>query len=393
MPTDITKIIGGPALVMFGGASFYSKGNIVLESAIDTFDINVDRYRKVDERAQEMPLRVRFTPAGEWEALSVLYPYPNAVLGELITPTRKLSALETVQSTFVAAAGVANGSRVFVSTTGVLPAGWSASIGYFLGKQASPANTYSLYDTRANALVGAGTGKATITDVGTGTVSLIVQEQLVIHSFAGERYTFHNAAVTQMPNINASTIATLFDEVIFECFLKNNTAWSAVDARFTLDTSPLSDTSFDPAAIITQAYLLDWGAAPWAALSTKTGVQINFGLQLEAVMTDADGIVTRRLAGVEASAQATPMGISEADLMAALQMQGASAGRGKTLVKNDLTLTGTGVYIKLSGAALKGGPQNFSSAEDRIGQLNWVATRTFSGGVPNPLFFVGIAAP
>jgi len=390
MPTDITKIIGGPALVKFGGATFYSKGNILLETQVTTFDVVTDRYRKVDERATEMPLRVRFTPCGEWEALAVLYPYGATILGDLITATRKMTSLLTVSSSFSVAGQVVNGSRVFLSTTGALPAGLANNLPYFIGALVTP-GTYSLYTTRANALLGGATGLVAFTTVGTGQAAFVVQEALEIHCFDGTLYTFHNAAVVSMPDINASTVATLMGEVIFEAFLKNLAAWSDADARFTLGTSPLSDTSFDPAAIITQAYTVTWGSAPWAALSTKTGVKINFDLQLEAIMTDTDGIVTRRLAGVSAVATATPIGVSEADLMAALQMQGVNAGRGKTLVKNDLILQGTGVYVKLTGAALKGGPQNFTSAEDRIGELTWAATRTFAAGVPNPLFTIGTA--
>jgi len=308
MPVNVTNIIAGPALVKFDGATFYSKGDIKLTAEHETFDIEVDRFRKVDERAKNEMLKISFTPAGEWESLAVLFPYAGTLLGSTITEDPNLP--------------------------------------------------------------------------------------LEIHTFAGKKLTFHNAAVTKMPNIKGSAIETLLGEVEFEAFLKNNTAWSAANSRFTIADAALVDATFDPAAILTQAYTVGWGAvSPWDAMSTKKGVDIDFNLALEPIETDADGIVSRRLSGLEVSVKAQPMGISEADMLNKLLFQGAGAVRGRSLSGDDLNVSATGVYIRVYGAALKGGPQSFSSKEDRIGELEWLATRTFAAGVPNPLFFVGTAAP
>jgi hypothetical protein len=106
-----------------------------------------------------------------------------------------------------------------------------------------------------------------------------------------------------------------------------------------------------------------------------------------------DGVLTRRLSGITVTARAVPMGLSESDIMTKLLLQGAGAARGRSLSGANLEISATGFWVRLYGAALRGGPQLFGTKSDRIGELTWVATRTFATGVPNPLFFVGTANP
>jgi len=188
-------------------------------------------------------------------------------------------------------------------------------------------------------------------------------------------------------------VQTLLGEVAFECFPKVNTSWVTANSFYTEAAAALTDTSFDPAAIITQPYTVAWGSSPWDALATKNGVQVSFALALEAVETDTDGLLTRRLAGLEVTAKAQPIGITVAQLLSKLTIQDTGAVRGRSLSGSNLNISATGVYIRLYGAALLGGPQQFSSRLDRIGELEWRATRTFSTGTPNDLFYVGTAAP
>jgi hypothetical protein len=169
MSSNIEKIIGGPALVKFRGKSFYSQGDILLQTTLSTFDIIVDRYAKVDERVSDQPIRISFTPAGEWENLLVLYPYSNTLLGDLITPVRTVATVD-VPGDFITLSGQApnNGWAVFVTVSdgGVLPGGLNAGQLYYLGLT-NPGH-WAFYDTYANALLGDVTGRSDITDAGSG---------------------------------------------------------------------------------------------------------------------------------------------------------------------------------------------------------------------------------
>lgn len=393
MPSNIDKIIGGPALVKFRGATFYSQGDILLQTQLDTFDIIVDRFAKVDERVANQPIRVTFTPAGEWESLGTLWPYGETLLGDLVTPVRTIQTVDDAADTidFMGGQSLRAASAVYIAPGdgAVLPTPLVAGQLYYLGKVTG--TKYSFYNNYADAVAAGPAGRVDLTDQGSGVLKIVVNEPLVIHSFDGTKLTIFNAAVVVMPNVIASTVKTLIGEVAFEAFLAHGKSWADPDAFYKIENEELVDATFDPADIITQAYVLDWGAAPFAAMSTKDGVTVGFELGLEPVTTDTDGLLTRRLGSLAVTATATPIGLNVGQLLEAVKFQGAGSRRGRSLAGPDLTLTGDGVFIKLSAAALKGGPSHFSSKLDRVGELTWNATRKFTAGAPDPLFVVATA--
>lgn len=397
MSTNSATIIGGPALILYKGAAFYTQANITLASAKETFPIQTDRFGKVDERVSEENLTVSFTPAGEWENLAVLWPYASTLLGTLITPQSLLvSAINTTNEQLtVTAHGLTTEMDVLVhvATGGTLPTATPSltqTTRYFV--RVLDANTVTLHPTAANAT--ANINAINFSVAGTGSFFLDRDWPLVIHTFAGIKLTLFNAAVTQMPGVILSTVKSLIGAVTFEAFLRNGTDWSNPAARWMIENVALSDTSFSQTNILTQPYTAAWGpTAPWDNFETKEGFNVAFNLGLQPVMTDSLGIVTRRISSLDVTAQARPEGIDESQLMAKLLLQNTGSIRGRSLSGDNLNISGTGVYIRLYGAALKSAPQNFSVSEERLGQLEWFATRTFAAGVPNDLFFVGTVAP
>ena len=392
---SVTKIVGGPALISYRGASFYSQGDITLELAIDTFPVEVDAYRQVDERVRGQPIRVRFTPAGEWESLAVLFAYAGIPFGDLITPVRGLGTICPPGTVTCLKHKLQNGDAVYAVTIGgTLPTGLVASTLYYV--HATNVDAITFHTNRADAI--AGTNVITVSG-GSGTNKIVVNNPLTIQtmdSSAGQLITLYNAAVTRMPGIIGSATATLLGEVEFEAFLVDGKAPGDAGAYYAIADSPyLQDTTFDPANLLTQPIALAWGAAPWDVFYTKAGVRVDFALTLENVDIDGLGTVTKRLGGLVVTARGQPVGVTEAQLFTALKLQGAGAGIGRSLGSgaSDLVLTATGFYAKLTAAALKGGPEQFSSRNDRIGELTWTATRTFTGGVPNALFVVGTSVP
>ncbi|MEZ0299931.1 MAG: hypothetical protein ACAI35_26030 [Candidatus Methylacidiphilales bacterium] len=218
---------------------------------------------------------------------------------------------------------------------------------------------------------------------------------LVIHTFAGTKLTLHNAAITKMPNIRGSATETLLAEVEFTSFVKNNVERTTANSRWTIENEALSDTTFNPASILVQSYTLGWGDAPWDSMSTKDGFTLEWTLGLTPVNTDKDGVVTQQLSNLDVAVKAQVLGITESDLMTKMLIQGSDAARGRSLSSeaDNLVISSTGVHIIVYGAALKTSPQTFGRTSLRIGELEWIATRTFTGGTANPLVFVGTADP
>ena len=394
MSCNLGTIIGGPALVRYKGATFFSKGDIVLSNALETFAIDADAFGgSVEEREANAPLTVSFVPTGEWEALDVLWPYANPVIGGSIVAVTTITGVNAADDELtVVNHRLRAGAPFRCATFGTLPTGLNDDDLFYAG--VVDEDTITVHTTEADAI--AGTNKVALTNNGVGESTIIEQEPLVIHTLTGRKLTFHVAAVSQMPDFIGSATATLIGSVTFEIFRKNGVAASTADSRYAIadEAIDLSAEGFDPAGIVTQPYTGSWGAvAPWDSFSTKGGFAVSFPMQLTAIEDDACGVIGRRLTSVGAEVRAQPTNANESAMLAALKLQGAGAGRGRRIAGENLNIVGTGVYLRIYGAALRSAPQVFSSQNDRAGDFVWTASRTFTAGQPGPVFYVGTGAP
>jgi hypothetical protein len=71
----------GPAIVTFDGATVFFKNGLKLQETIETFDILVDNFGKVDTRIKDRKVTISGIPAGEWENLTVLFPWLGVLIG------------------------------------------------------------------------------------------------------------------------------------------------------------------------------------------------------------------------------------------------------------------------------------------------------------------------
>lgn len=392
---SLTQVIGGPAIVTYRGASFFSKGDITLSIAPNLFDIEADAFGIIDRRVSDQPVKVSFVPAGEWEALSVLFAYANIPFGDLVTPVRTMGIILS-NTIYLPNHHLQSGDAVYAKNVGgALPTGLSAGVLYYLHYVSADAVT--VHTTRALALSGA--SPIAITTQGTGVNRFVVNNPLTIQTIDpsyGQLITLFNAAVTKMPDINATATATLLDEVEFEAFITDGSSLSDVSSLYSIVNSAYQgDPTFDPVNILTQPISVSWGVTPpFDAFYTKNGVKINFALTLQNIDIDGYGILSKRISDLSVTASLLPIGVQSADLLTALQLQGAGAAIGRSIGQNghDLNLSAPGFYARLYQAGLQGGPELFSRSKDRIGELSFIATRSFTAGVPNPLFAVGTTA-
>lgn len=85
MPSiDRTSIITGPALVTYGGQSFWSKGDVVITPINDRFSIDTAHFGPVDERIQNRRFEITFEPSGRFTSAlaAVLWPYASTSIGD-----------------------------------------------------------------------------------------------------------------------------------------------------------------------------------------------------------------------------------------------------------------------------------------------------------------------
>jgi hypothetical protein len=291
-----------------------------------------------------------------------------------------------------AAHGFRDGAMVRVDSFGTLPAGWSDATLYYL--HALTAGTYTLHTTAAHAA--AGTSPVIPPTAGTGRHRLIEQEELLIWSINEQKgYIFHNAAITSIPGFKAASTETAIKEVGFTMYRKHG-ADADTDANAFFTTTTVAPTvTFDPDAIVISPYDLQWGStAPWDAMSTATGVEIDFAMSLSPVTDQAGGTVSHRVDSIVPTAKARPRNVTEDDVLAKRLFQGAGAGNGRRISGgDDLHIVGTDLYIVLYNSAITESPYGYDGKEDRVRDLTWTAFRKFTAGLPAPLYYVGAAAP
>lgn len=222
---------------------------------------------------------------------------------------------------------------------------------------------------------------------------------LVIHSTDGFTYTYSAAALSKPPDVILSAGKTLFGPATFTCLAADNTSPTAANRRLTIAGSvayPNPD-GYDPSLIVTQGYTLGWGTtAPWTGLDTDDGATISFAPSFSNKRIDSAGLIGMRLTDLGVTAKAKAVGgIASSDVLAALTIQGAGAGRGRALAASgqNLTIVGTGVYVELYAAAFTAGGDTFGGENNRIDELTWMANTTLVSGALKPLFYLGTVAP
>ena len=210
-----------------------------------------------------------------------------------------------------------------------------------------------------------------------------------VHSVAGTKVTLVNACVSRMPEIFLSPVKTAFGAVEISAALGLGKAPADADALYKVEAAAYSSGAPDPAGITGVAYQGTFGEL--AIPDTLDGWTVTPTVELQAVATDALGTVDWTVAAVGCTAKCTPLGLTEAQILAALP---AGRARGALLGGTDnLVVTGTGgLAVTLYGAGLVTGPLRWGNTALRAGEIGFTTHRTFADGAPGPVFTVEMAA-
>lgn len=397
MPTSSNPAltIAGPCILVYKGVGFYSKADVPVALKEDLADLPSSAYGVVGKIATNQLFEITLTPVGTLDCLDVLYPahLRNFSPGRLVHDTRKLGAVSLVSGELTLTAhNFREGAMVRLASFGTLPTGWSSATRYFLHKKTASADIVTLHTSASDAA--AGTNPVIPTVAGTGDSRIIEEETLTIWSINDEKgYVFANAAITKLPGFKAAVGDTAIKDVTFTCYRSFSSDPTGNAFYTTTTTAP--DVDFDPDAIVTQAYNLAWGdTAPWSAMPTAAGVEIDFALSLTAVPDQVGGIMSHRVELITPTAKARPRNITEDHILAKRVFQGAGAGNGRRISGgDDLHISGDGLYIILYNSGLTDSPYGYDGKEDRARDFTWTAFRKFTAGVPQALFYIGTEAP
>ena len=216
-------------------------------------------------------------------------------------------------------------------------------------------------------------------------------KELVISSKAGTQVKFAAAALTKCPELYLSPVRTAFGSVEFTALLPNGKLPDDETAKlYTVAPAKYTDGEAPRDALSGFHYEAVYGSGEGALKIADTidGWTVLIEPQLNPVTTDSQGTIDYTLAGINVSAKCTPIGLSEAEILAMLPVL---RGRGRSTVENkDLAISSKGgLSIVLKNASLVTGPLNWGSTALRVGELGFTAHIDASSGT---LFTVDCAS-
>ena len=210
---------------------------------------------------------------------------------------------------------------------------------------------------------------------------------LTVHSVAGTKVTFVNAALTTMPPLTLSPVKTAFGEAVFTALLGLGKKPSDTNSFFTTAAASYTAGGPDPTGIVGVQYAATFGSLN--ILDTLDGWTVTPEIQLEPVTTDLLGTVDYTVSGVTCTATCTPLGLTESQLLGALPI---AKDRGTSLKgAADLVITGAGgLTVTLKNATMLRGPLQWGNTTLRAGEVAFTAHRAFSQGTPGAVFSVAM---
>jgi hypothetical protein len=218
---------------------------------------------------------------------------------------------------------------------------------------------------------------------------------LAIHDSNSHLHTVIASALVQQPQIILRPDAVMLGPVEFLGIRGDGFGWDDVGSLYTQAGSggTFTDSTFKVADIRAQVYGGVWGTVTgFGAVYTVDGWTIDSEISVQRIQVDEIGTVKAVLTSVQYMAKCRPIGITYANITAALKSQGAGASRGRSLqaASQDLTITGAdgSTIIVLKAANLYEGGFKFGTTQVRDGELAWVGSRTFSSGAPESLLTI-----
>jgi hypothetical protein len=413
MSQQIDRLIvsRGPALCTYRGGFFFSSADIVVQLDKATKPIPSSAFGPLTEVNQGVKATAKFRPVGEFEHLGILWPYATTRPGSSIFGDADYPLLiqpldpDQPQVTFKAA-GISKQPDLDFTAIDTL----MSDVEF----QMVGANNVAVDDA----------ARLFVFEDNTIDPDTLPYDPdaLIIQAYnnrwlSGGTTEFHygaNGTAAEVVDITAADLETALNalasviaggglDVTGDSTSGWKVTWRTNGAR-TAITGVLADmpggTSLrEDISVIgdgTHAQVSTLRLFPWGNFQSRAGMKVAFALTLTEDTSDAIGHYDTIFSGLSVTASGMPQGVTDVAALAAAAVQGASSVRGKRLDvgAHDLDIFGDGVFFRLYAANLRKSGQVFSSTNQRVPDLEWVASRSIgAGGVINPLFYIGAAAP
>jgi len=208
----------------------------------------------------------------------------------------------------------------------------------------------------------------------------------------GAAITWSRGAISKYPSILLSaTRGTLYKgEMTFSCLMASTFAPTSSTAWKSIASAAFADRTFDPSTVRMAQYVASWGSTPpYDAILSTDGFTLTPLIATENISVDNYGVVDIALKSVTGAAQFKPANLTEAQIDALIELQGAGArlpGQAIGDGGNDLVITSNLLVATLKMAGAVDYELMYATGKLRAGEVAFGAATTFTGGTPNPVF-------
>ena len=212
-----------------------------------------------------------------------------------------------------------------------------------------------------------------------------------------QQQTFYGVGISSAPGLTFSSTASLFDgNLVFKVCGKNSTLVTDPAKYFDYQANQIAAIGYNAAQLVRQAYAITSASLNGGtAFGTAAGAKLNIGLKTTDYKADGEGVYDIGFSGVTPVVTLTPIGITQAQLEAALNVQGANAAVGTNINAGagTLAISGVGVFCTLPLAGIRKAGLVRGATDDLFSALEFVGgVEVNQNGTLNNRFYLGTVA-
>ncbi len=220
---------------------------------------------------------------------------------------------------------------------------------------------------------------------------------IVIYTSEGQKITIPAGCFAKCPQLLLGTDKGPMGEMSLAGMGDITAVDAAANTHYKIETAAIAAHSLDPDKAPTPAYKAVIGTGETAIeLDSEEGFTFDLGATFTPRSVNRYGTVNFKLSGLKPSIAFTPFGLTEAEAMALLHIQGAGAAQLGASNKRGLQLqvlpaeTGAkGVTVTFADFQCREGSMLFGAEDPRHGQYVFLPAVKVTNGVPGALYTIG----
>lgn len=231
------------------------------------------------------------------------------------------------------------------------------------------------------------------TQVGSMLIDQTTPKTVVIWGKDGKKMTWASGFISKLPSFDLSATKTAIGSMTITCFASPSVALTNAAAWNTAASASLADTSFDETKILTGAYTAALGSV-FTGLASEDGFTFEPIMSVSMKRVDNFGYVNALLNDLTYAVRFKPVGLTEAELWAALKLQDTSAivPGASVCSADDLVISAGAVSFTLADAGIVSAVTQYGLESLRLGEVAFVNRKTFTTGVMNAPITVAFTA-